>query len=204
MTIPGHRTLPGGVRGRFSADGRWLATIDLERLQVWNLATRERAWTLVEDGMKTGFEIAFTPGGRWVIVGRCGRLQRFDLQDVSPETTALILREFAGGISFVVSGDGRWLVTRDAPFHKPRARVPPAVRVYDLAAPAPAESGGDLPMVANDVRHVEISWDSRWITTRGDEGVRVWPLGVASLLDVAAATVGRGLTEEERARYLVL
>ena len=206
MTIPGHRTLPGGVRGRFSADGRWLATIDLERLQVWNLATRERAWTLVEDGMKTGFEVAFTPGGRWVIVGRWGRLQRFALQDVSPETTGLVLREFAGGrITFAVSGDGRWLVTSDTPFNKPRGRVPgPAVRVYDLAAPAPAESGVELPALTNEVRHVEISWDSRWITTRGDEGVRVWPLGVASLLDVAAATVGRELTDEERARYLVL
>lgn len=205
MAIEGHKNEPGGVRGRFSADGRWLATIDLERMQVWNLATRERAWTLVEEGMKTGFEIAFTPNGRWLIAGRWGRLQRFDLQAASPETTGLVLREYPGGrIGFAVSGDGRWLVSTDTPFNEPRGRVPaPAVRVYDLGAPNPAESGVELPTLKSGAHHVEISWDSRWIATRSEDGVRVWPLGVPSILDVATATVGRGMTDEERARYLV-
>ncbi|HEY6999033.1 MAG TPA: hypothetical protein VH851_13950, partial [Candidatus Binatia bacterium] len=66
----------------------------------------------------------------------------------------------------------------------------------------PAESGVTLPGLKTSAV-VEISWDCRWITTTSEGRVRVWPLGLPSLLDIVNATVGRELTNEERNRYLV-
>jgi len=205
MVIDGHKDEPGGVKGRFSADGCWLVTSDLGRMQVWNLATRERAWTRVEDAMKTGFNISFTPDCRWMIAGQWARLLLFDLEAASPEANPLTVREYPlGRIIFAVSGDGRWLVTADTPVNRPRGSVTaPAVRVYDLWAPNPSMSGVELPALKTGARGVEISWDSRWIATTSEDGIRLWPLGVPSLLEVAAQTVSRKLTDEERTRYLV-
>lgn len=205
MVIDGHKNEPGGVRGLFSADARWLVTSDLGRMQVWNLATRERAWTRVEDAMKTGFNISFTPDGRWLFAGQWARLLLFDLQAASPEANPLTVREYPPGrIIFAVRGDGRWLVTADTPVNKPRGSVKaPAVRVHDLGAPDPSKSGVELPALKTGAHGVEISWDGRWIATTSEDGVRLWPLGVPSLLELAAQTVSRELTDEERRRYLV-
>jgi WD40 repeat protein len=202
--IGGHKSQPGGVRGQFSSDGRWLATFDLERMQVWNLPTWQRAFTLIEQGMKTGFQLAFTPDGRWLIVSRWERVERFDLQAGSPAITGLVMRDYPNGrIGITLSGDGRWLVTDDTPVGTPKGRVPaPAVFVYELKGSNPAESGVTLPGLKTSAV-VEISWDCRWITTTSEGRVRVWPLGLPSLLDIVNATVGRELTNEERTRHLV-
>jgi WD40 repeat protein len=204
MELPGHDTQIGGVEGRFSDDGRWLVTADSDALQLWDVAVRERRYQLSWRGAKIRFGFQFSADGRWLIVSRCGQLLLVDLQDTA--SPPLILREYnAGRVGFTVSADSRWLVTADVPIEKPRGRAPvPSVRISDLWAPNVPESSVELPGLTGGAQRIAISWDSQWLATQSEDGVRLWPLGVAHLVKVATETVGRELTDEERARHLLV
>ncbi len=202
MELSGHGAEPGGVDGRFLARGRWLVTRDVARLQVWDLATRQRRLEVVEGSLKVGFAVDLTSDDRWLVVSQYGRVRLFDMHD--PGAAPVTVREFAGGqIRFAISPDSRWLVTADSPIGTPLGRAGGlSVRVHDLWAPNVAESAVDLPGLDREPQRVQISWDSRWLATTGTE-LLLWPLGVPHLLDLAIETAGRDFTEEERRRYQI-
>lgn len=213
MEVTGHaaQNISGSIYGQFTADGRWLLTSDLGLLQVWDLATRKLRFQVVEENVKTGFSAAMTSDGRWLVVSKYGRLMLFDMQEPDGNVVPVVVREYgAGRIQFALSADSRWLVASDVPFDSPASRMgpplermaTPSARVYDLWAANVAGSFVALPGLGSEAQKVDISWDSRWLATTG-ASVKLWPLGVPHLLEIASQTAGRDFTDDERSRHMV-
>jgi WD40 repeat protein len=213
MDIPGHvaRNLVAPIYGQFTSDGRWLLTSDSGLLQVWDLANRTLHFQVAEHNLKTGFYTALTSDARWLVVSQHGRLSLFDMQKPDAAGAPVLVREYAAGrVRFALSPDSRWLVAADMPYDEPAGpNAPPltgasipTVRVHDLWAPNSAGSSVALPGLGSEAQRLAISWDSRWLATTG-ERVKLWPLGVPALLEIATQTAGRDFTDEERSRYML-
>jgi Caspase domain/Anaphase-promoting complex subunit 4 WD40 domain len=81
LEIPGSAgARPGGSRGDFSPDGRWLAAaVAGPEVRVWNVATRAVAARL-SDGLTSVKAIAFdASGGRLAIAGEAGEVRIHEL-----------------------------------------------------------------------------------------------------------------------------
>jgi hypothetical protein len=143
-------------------------------------------------GGEQNFHALLSRDGRWLVsFGVESEAALWDLSARHPEQTRRTLRTKAGTFAAgAISPDSHWLITgtRDG-----------EIRIFDLTAPAPEQSAVVLS-ARGYVDAIVISPDSRWFITNG-LSTFAWRLGVGPLLDLAARTAGRALTDEERQLY---
>jgi WD40 repeat protein len=101
-----------------------------------------------------------------------------------------------------ISSDSHWLATADTDIDSPKSREQ-TCRLWDLTTEDPGGSAVILPIQECQADRIGFSRNDRWLITAGNRtGVRLWHLGVRTLLDVAQRTAGRNLSDEERKGYL--
>jgi WD40 repeat protein len=204
MELRGHECVERAV---FSGDGRWLITRDFSAIRLWDLEAREcRSVIMKQDGdVRLGLAVAFLANDRWAVISKWKAVILIDLATAESAASPVTLPGHAfENVGFWFTPDHRWLVTADFPFETLRGRVVvPAVQIWDLLSSHPEETAVLLPGLETGVKRINISSDGRWLCTTSDDGVRLWPLGIAHLLAIAKTTVGREFSEEERRRYRI-
>jgi WD40 repeat protein len=162
-----------GDKPIISPDGRWMTVTRSsdDALPLWNLTAAEplTAPTLLP-GLRRGasfYEVAFSSDGRWLVTGGDDETPRlWDLKNPAARP-----RAFAGHSGVVaavaVSPDNHWLVT---------GSFDGQVRVWDLGNSDPAAHPTILGDRDTQIFTVEISRDSRWLLSRGNNNSRLWDL----------------------------
>jgi WD40 repeat protein len=204
MDLPGHKSIERAV---FSGNGRWLITRDFEAIHLWDVEAREcRCSILKQEGeVRLGQAVSFLANDRWAVISKWKAVILIDLATRESAAAPITLpgHEFQQ-VNFWFTPDHRWLVTADFPFEELRGIGPrPAVQIWDLLSPHPEVTAVRLPGLEQGVKRINISSDGRWLSTTSDDGVRLWPLGVSHLLELAHKTVGRDFTPDERQRYRI-
>jgi WD40 repeat protein len=172
---------------KFSPDGRWLTTGAFgDSIRFWDLTSKapklDPSMILPVQGSGIDMTIVFSPDGHWAVISSNQKsIQLWDLTRKPPSAITL-LGHSNPLIRAVISPDSHWLITTDTQ----------TCRIWDLTA--------------SDECHadwISITPNGRWLVTAGSPtGVRLWHLGIPTLLDLAQRTAGRAFTTEERKEYL--
>jgi WD40 repeat protein len=170
-----------------SPENHWIVTAsnsnDIARL--WNLRAKDpTADPMILCGHQGVIDaVAFSSNSRWLITTSTDKTARlWDLSAKDPAVDPAVLRGHEGAISAVaISPDSRWIVT---------AGWDKSVRIWDLRNKDPS----GVPMVLrghqNSVMLVAFTPDNRRVVSCSHD-VRLWPLEVSDLIDLARVTVGR-------------
>src|SRR5439155_19682681 len=100
------------------------------------------------------------------------------------------------------SEGSRWLTTADYEMGETDAPGR-SVRVWDMQADNIEESSVILPGLELGANQLGSTKDSQWLITSSDDGVRMTPLGVKSLLSEIKASTSRPLSESEQRQFAI-
>jgi WD40 repeat protein len=192
----------------FDPKSRQLATATFGKtIRFWDLGGTSPSSSPLSfplQGKGTTFSAEFSPDGHWAVVSGYGQpSQLLDLSRSRGRRQAIALLGHAHPlVRAVISPDSHWLVTADTDLEPPQS-TEQTCRIWDLTASDPGASSALLPRQDCQADRVAITPNGRWLATAGSgSGVRLWHLGLASLVDLAQRTAGRALTAEERREYL--
>jgi len=196
-----------------SPDGRWLATGSLDKTaRLWDLTAKDpAASSLILAGSEGAvWYAAFSPNGRRLVTGhspegkfadgrfeyRGGNACVWDLTAKDPTAKPIVLR--GGGYCRATpafSADSRWLVT---------GGDKDTVNIWDLSAKDPGAASVVLRGHEQGwLSALAITPDGRWVATAARDTVRLWPLRLDELIDLARRTAGRESTPAERKQYFL-
>ncbi|NTW02705.1 MAG: WD40 repeat domain-containing protein, partial [Oscillochloris sp.] len=215
---------------KVASGGRWVALATADGTQLWNLQTSGEKPYLLPPG-SAGIPpniVAFSPDGRWLVIGESKSLRVWDLnasitdmpmlQDVGVAISDLAFSP-DGHYLISIQNDGRIGVRRmeaDGPAKTARLlsettdSINPLVfstdsshllsvdRVWDLTTSA-------APLVLHKTDqsvNATFSADGNKVVAYVGQGtVLFWELRPAELAAMACRTAGRGLTQDERKTY---
>jgi WD40 repeat protein len=191
----------------WSPDGKWLAGSTIGKpLRLWHFDSGApgAGLTLPVIPKVEGSNIRFSNDGRWLFTAPYGETPRiWDLHAAHPADSSRQL----GGHSFPAvqasfSQDGRWLTTADYEVGETDAPGR-SVRVWAMQADNIEESSVVLPGLGLGANQLGSTQDSQWLITSSDDGVRMTPLGVKSLLSEIEAAASRPLSETEQRQFAI-
>jgi len=177
----------------FSSEGDLVATAEFnnrgrERVRVWDWARGDVVLTIDAEGPWA--QVDFDPNGPRVVVSGSDGLA--EIWDVNSGQRVAVLAGPPGGVNgLAFSPDGSRIAV---------ASVDGMVRLFDAETGAPQlrlrGSGCAVTGVAFSPDGMKLASTSRC------DGVRVWALDIADLVEIARREAGRSLTDEECRQYL--
>jgi WD40 repeat protein len=201
--------LPEAKNIASSTNREWAAVVTEKNgaaeVEIWHSKNREQQLTgTVSLGNASSRQVAIANSGQWIATpaARGIHLWRLAPGTSDPISRTLALPDLPASLAF--SHDSRWLAasSEDA-----------AIRLWDLTGDAPS-----LPLVLwmdpayrgsrdnseyNPVAAgINFSADGRWLIGVSSVAVKMWPLDLATLLDLSCRTAGRNLTPDESPSYL--
>ena len=190
----------------FDPNNKWLATAAVgNSISFWDLTRRSMSspsLTVPLQGKGTTISVQFSPDSHWATVSVYGQPpQLVDLTARRPAAPLLGHRHPV--VRAAISPDSRWLVTADTDLEPPDS-AEQTCRIWSLTAPDPAASAAVLPRQECQADQLVITPNGRWLVTSGRSGVRLWHLGLETLLELAQRTAGRTLSAEERKEFVPL
>jgi WD40 repeat protein/basic membrane lipoprotein Med (substrate-binding protein (PBP1-ABC) superfamily) len=175
----------------FSPDGARLATTAANpTVRIWAVTTGEEVLSLYGH-TDTVFEAAFSPEGtRVATASRDGTAKVWDAETGKELLSLRGDSSIVGGVSFSPDGERIATANRDG-----------TAKLWDAA------TGQELLTLLRDgsgLNRLAFGPYGDLLATSGDDGVRLYPLQIENLMDLARRRVTRPLTADERQKYLHL
>jgi eukaryotic-like serine/threonine-protein kinase len=164
----GEQKLPAVKAIAFSPDGKQLASMGLQSVKVWDIASGKELRTFDE----SGGGVAFSPDGKRLAVSFASKDFRSGLVKVWDLTTGEVALTFKGsGWPLSFTPDGRRVFSTRGP-----------VRVWDVA------DGREVFTLRGPTEPLAVSHDGKRVASLSPEGVKIWDL-VNSAADCLTITV---------------
>jgi WD40 repeat protein len=189
----------------FSPDGKWLAigsdddmgaTSSKATIRILNLANQQIIHTLSDLGTNIE-DVAFSPDGQWFAASTGfyhdwnGSVSLWKSSEIEESPQVLT------GKSLAFSPDGQWLALEGGGTIYEREPT----RLWNLSSDNNLVSDFISMTENSSFGHVIFSPDGNWLITGHFEEIRLWPLQMDTLVDLACRTVGRNLTFLEWETY---
>lgn len=150
----------GGVRVRYSPDGRKLAMGSSDRLQVWDFEARKM--TFDEPPGDSVYDLSFSPDGKLLAAG--GPRRTIRIWDLSRGTVNSTVAARSSIDSVVFTGDGKYIIAEN---------LAGTVSLYGI------EDGADaltLEHSKGEIRSIDLSADGQKLAASGSGRIVIWNL----------------------------